>query len=50
MYIGKKDNSSLIEDQAQIDAIEEFATNTRELLRQSRAKRQLSSIAKHLKK
>jgi DNA-binding Lrp family transcriptional regulator len=44
----KKDDSAYIEDQAQIDAIEEFAPKIREILREYRAKRQLSSIAKQL--
>jgi len=48
--MAKKDSSAYIEYQAQIDAIEEFTTKIRELLRESRAKRQLSSIAKQLKK
>ena len=46
--MAKKDNSAYIEDQAQIDAIEEFAPRIREILREYRAKRQLSSIAKQL--
>jgi hypothetical protein len=37
-----------IEDQRQIDALEEFAPKIREILREYRAKRQLSSIAKQL--
>ena len=46
--MAKKDDSAYIEDQAQIDAIEEFAPKIREILRDYRAKRQLSSIAKKL--
>ena len=48
--MAKKDDSSHIEDHAQIDALEEFAPKIREILREYRVKRQLSSIAKHLKK
>ena len=47
-YMAKKDDSAYIEDQAQIDAIEEFAPKIRDILRDYRAKRQLSSIAKKL--
>ena len=46
--MAKKDESAYIEDQAHIDAIEEFAPKIREILREYRAKRQLSSIAKQL--
>ena len=46
--MAKKDDPAYIEDQAQIDAIEEFAPKIREILREYRAKRQLSSIAKQL--
>ena len=44
----KKNDSAYFEDQAQIDAMEEFAPKIREILREYRAKRQLSSIAKQL--
>jgi hypothetical protein len=44
----KKDDSPYIEDQAQIDVLEEFSPNIRDILRNYRAKRQLSSIAKQL--
>jgi hypothetical protein len=37
--MAKKDDSAYIEDQAQVDAIEEFAPKIRELLREYRAKR-----------
>ncbi len=46
--MAKKDKSSYIEDQGQIDALEEFSPKIREILRGYRAKRQLSSIAKQL--
>lgn len=46
--MAKKDDSAYIEDQAQIDALEEFAPKIREILRGYRDKRQLSSIAKQL--
>ena len=46
--MAKKDDPAYIEDQAQIDALEEFAPNIREILRGYREKRQLSSIAKKL--
>ena len=46
--MAKKDDSAYIEDQAQIDAIEEFSPKIREILRGYRAKRQLSSISKQL--
>ena len=46
--MAKKDDSAYIEDQTQIDAIEEFAPKIREILRDYKAKRQLSSIAKKL--
>ena len=46
--MAKKDESAFIEDQAQIDALEEFAPRIREILRGYRNKRQLSSIARKL--
>jgi DNA-binding MarR family transcriptional regulator len=46
--MAKKDDSAYIEDQAQIDVIGEFTPKIREILREYRAKRQLSSIAKQL--
>jgi len=46
--MAKKNESAYIEDQAQIDALEEFAPRIREILRSYRDKRQLSSIAKQL--
>jgi hypothetical protein len=46
--MAKKDESVYIEDQPQIDALEEFAPRIREILREYRAKRQLSKIAKEL--
>jgi hypothetical protein len=46
--MAKKDKSAYIEDQTQIDALEEFAPKIREILREYRDKRQLSSIAKKL--
>ena len=49
-YMAKKYDSAYIEDQTQIDAIEEFTTKIREILREYWAKRQLSLIAKQLKK
>ena len=44
----KKDDSAYIEDKIQIDALEEFAPKIREILREYRANRKLSSIAKKL--
>ena len=44
----KKDQPAHIEDQAQTDALKEFAPKIREILRSYRDKRQLSSIAKKL--
>ncbi len=44
----KKDDPTYIEDRAQIDALEELAPKIREILRDYRDKRQLSSIAKQL--
>lgn len=46
--MAKNNESSYIEDQTQIDALEEFAPRIREILRGYRDKRQLSSIAKQL--
>ena len=46
--MAKKDDSAFIEDKTQIDALEEFAPKIREILREYRTKRQLSSIAKRL--
>ena len=46
--MAKKDNPAYIEDRAQIDALEAFAPKIREILREYRAKRQLSKIAKQL--
>jgi len=46
--MAKKDDSAFIEDKTQIDALEEFAPKIREILREYRTKRQLSSIAKKL--
>ena len=46
--MAKKDYSANIEDQPQIDVLEEFASNIRKILRDYKAKRQLSSIAKRL--
>jgi len=43
-----KDHSAYIEDQAQIGALDEFAPKIREILRDFRDKRQLSSIARQL--
>jgi hypothetical protein len=43
-----KNEYGYIEDQAQIDALEEFAPKIREILRGYRDKRQLSSIARKL--
>jgi hypothetical protein len=43
-----KKDPAYIEDRAQVDALEEFAPKVREILRDYRAKRQLSSIAKKL--
>ena len=45
---GKKTESAYIEDQAQIDALEEFAPKIRDILRDYRDKRQLSSIDRKL--
>ena len=44
----KKDEPTYIEDNVQIDALGEFAPRIREILRDYRAKRQLSSVAKKL--
>ena len=44
----KKNKSTYIEDQTKIDALEEFAPKIREILREYRDKRQLSSIARQL--
>jgi len=44
----KRNNSKHIEDQSQVDALAEFAPKVREILRNYRDKRQLSSIAKQL--
>ncbi len=44
----KKDDSAYIEDQAQVNALKEFTPKIREILREYRAKRRLSSIAKRL--
>ena len=46
--MAKKNDPAYIEDQAQIDALDEFAPKIREILRGYREKRQLSSIAKKL--
>lgn len=46
--MAKNNDSAYIEDQAQIDTLEEFAPKIREILRDYRAKRRLSSIAKRL--
>ena len=46
--MGRKAVYGFIEDQEQIDALEEFAPRIREILREYRAKRQLSSIARQL--
>jgi len=49
-YMAKKNSSAYIEYQAQIDALYEFSPEIREILRENRARRQLSSIAKQLEK
>ena len=46
--MAKKDDPAYIEDQDQVDALEEFAPRIREILRDYRDKRQLSTIAKQL--
>jgi DNA-binding Lrp family transcriptional regulator len=46
--MAKKNDSTYIEDRAQVDALEGFAPRIREILREYRAKRQLSKIAKQL--
>ncbi len=46
--MAKQDESTYIEDHAQIDALEEFAPRIREILRGFRDKRQLSAIAQKL--
>jgi hypothetical protein len=46
--MAKKDDPTYIEDRSQIDALGEFAPRIREILREYRAKRQLSKIAKRL--
>jgi hypothetical protein len=48
IHMSKKDKSAYIEDQDQINALEEFAPKIREILRDYRKKRQLSSIARQL--
>jgi len=48
--MAKKNSSAYIEYQAQIDALYEFSPEIREILRENRARRQLSSIAKQLEK
>lgn len=46
--MAKKDRSVCIEDQSQVDALEEFSPKIREILRDYRNKRQLSSTARKL--
>jgi hypothetical protein len=45
--MANRDESAYIEDQARINALEEFSPKIREILRGFRDKRQLSSIAKN---
>ena len=44
----KQPNTETIEDQAQVDALAEFAPRVREILREFRDERQLATIAKQL--
>ena len=46
--MGEKVQHGYIEDQGQVDALEEFAPQIREILRNFRAKRQLSAVARQL--